>query len=76
MKENLEKLRQDIVKLYQDEHRALGEQGTLQMLEEAEQWDLAPTLQAGGVLVFPHVGVADCGHQVAAVVQACLDSGA
>jgi hypothetical protein len=76
MKEDLEKLRQDIVKLYQDEHRALGEQGTLQMLEEAGQWNLAPTLQAGGVLVFPHVGVADCGRQVAAVVQACLDSGA
>jgi hypothetical protein len=28
------------------------------------------------VLVFPHAGVADCGHQVAAVLQACLDSGA
>ncbi len=34
------------------------------------------TLKAGGVLVFPHAGVADCGHQIAAVVHACLDSGA
>jgi hypothetical protein len=76
MKADLEKLRQDIVKLYQDEHQALGEHGTLEMLEEAQQWNLAPILQAGGVLVFPHVGVADCGHQVATVVQACLDSGA
>jgi len=76
MKTDLEKLRQEIVKLYHDEHEALGEQGTLAMLEKAQGWKLAPTLQAGGVLVFPHVGVADCGHQVAAVVQACLDSGA
>ena len=28
------------------------------------------------MLVFPHAGVLDCGHQIAAVVQACLDSGA
>jgi len=27
-------------------------------------------------LVFPHVHIADCGHQVAAVVNACLNSGA
>jgi hypothetical protein len=76
MKEDLEKLRRDIVKLYQDEHLALGEKGALEMLERASQWNLAPVLLAGGVLVFPHAGVADCGHQVAAVVQACLDSGA
>jgi hypothetical protein len=28
------------------------------------------------VLVFPHAGVLDCGHQIAAVVHACLDSDA
>jgi hypothetical protein len=33
-------------------------------------------LKAGGVLVFPHTGVLDCGHQTAAVVHACLDCGA
>jgi hypothetical protein len=38
--------------------------------------DLAPTLAAGGVAVFPHAGVFDCGHQVASVVHGCLDSGA
>jgi hypothetical protein len=69
-------LQQAIQKLYRAEHEALGEQGTLALLERAEQWQLAPVLQAGGVLVFPHAGVADCGHQIAAVVQACLDSGA
>lgn len=76
MKQDLEMLRQEIVKLYNKEHQELGERGTLEMLDKAHQWNLAPTLQAGGVLVFPHVGVADCGHQVAAVVQACLESGA
>ncbi len=54
----------------------MGEHGTLERLERARQWNLAPTLQAGGVLVFPHAGVLDCGHQQAAVVNACLDSGA
>src|SRR5690606_6024879 len=39
-------------------------------------WDLSETLRQGGVIVFPHAGVADCGHQIAAAVHACLDSGA
>ena len=54
----------------------MGERGTLDRLDQARRWDLAPTLGAGGVLVFPHAGVFDCGHQIAAVVNACLDSGA
>ena len=51
-----------------------GRYGTL--LDKARQWNLAPTLEAGGVIVFPHAGVEDCGHQIAAAVLACLDSGA
>jgi hypothetical protein len=62
--------------MYRREHDALGEEGTTRLLEQARQWDLAPVLSAGGVIVFPHAGVADCGHQIAAAVHACLDSGA
>ncbi len=62
--------------LYAREHATLGEAGTLHLLDQARQWDLAPTLRAGGVIAFPHAGVADCGHQIAAAVHACLDSGA
>ena len=69
-------LREEIHKLYAAEHAALGEAGALRQLEQARQWDLAPALRAGGVVVFPHAGVADCGHQIAAAVHACLDSGA
>jgi hypothetical protein len=76
MKLDREKLREEIHQLYAAEHAALGEDGTLRLLEQARQWNLAPTLQAGGVIVFPHAGVADCGHQIAAAVHACLDSGA
>jgi hypothetical protein len=76
MKLDLPKLREEIQALYRAEHEAMGERGTLERLEQARQWDLAPTLRAGGVLVFPHAGVLDCGHQIAAVVHACLDSGA
>lgn len=71
-----EQLRREIHDLYRREHEALGEAGTMRQLEEARQWDLSGTLSAGGVVVFPHAGVGDCGHQIAAAVHACLDSGA
>lgn len=69
-------LQRELHALYCAEHEQMGERGTLERLEQARQWDLAPTLRSGGVLVFPHAGVLDCGHQIAAVVHACLDSGA
>lgn len=71
-----DQLQEAILKLYRDEHAALGERGGLERLERARQWDLAPVLRAGGVVVFPHAGVADCGHQIAVAVNAALDSGA
>jgi hypothetical protein len=76
MKLDRDKLHEDILKLYRDEHEELGERGTLEMLEKARQWDLSATLASGGVVVFPHAGVADCGYQIAAAVHSCLDSGA
>lgn len=76
MKLNYRKLRQDIQWLYMQEHQELGEDDTLRLLEKARQWDLSSTLNSGGVIIFPHAGVADCGHQIAAAVHACLDSGA
>ncbi len=69
-------LLQTFVDLYADEHRALGEGGTYQLLDDAKRWDLAPVLESGGVLLFPHGRPGDCGHQVAACVNAVLDSGA
>ena len=75
MELELDQLQKDIHVLYEREHKSLGEYGTLEMLDKARQWDLSGTLEAGGVLVFPHAGVADCGYQIAAVVNACLDSG-
>ena len=70
-----DQLRHDILKLYAEEHEALGPEGTRRLLDKGREWDLSATLNAGGVLVFPHAGVADCGHQIAAVVHACLDCG-
>jgi hypothetical protein len=69
-------LQKEILALYSAEHESLGERGTLEHLERGRQWDLSSTLRDGGVLVFPHAGVHDCGYQIAAVVHACLDSGA
>jgi hypothetical protein len=69
-------LRDQIHALYRREHDALGARGTLESLDRARRWDLTPALKAGGVLVFPHAGVFDCGDQIGAVVHACLDSGA
>lgn len=71
-----DQLQKDIHELYNREHAALGEDGTFRLLDKARQWDLSGTLSSGGVLAFPHAGVADCGHQIAACVHACLDSGA
>jgi len=62
------KLLEDIHQLYRAEHDALGETGTLRLLDKAREWDLSGTLAAGGVVVFPHAGVADCGHQIAAAM--------
>jgi hypothetical protein len=76
MAQDRRNLREEIHALYRAEHEQMGERGTLERLEQAREWDLAPTLRSGGVLVFPHAGVLDCGHQIAAVVHACLDSGA
>jgi hypothetical protein len=71
-----DQLQEDILALYKREHEELGEEGTNRLLEQGKQWDLSDTLKSGGILVFPHAGVADCGHQIAACVHACLDSGA
>lgn len=76
MKLDREQLRKDIHEQYRRDHEDLGESGTLAMLERAADFPLADTLNAGGVPVFPHAGVQDCGHQVAACVRSCLDSGA
>ncbi len=71
-----DQLQKDIFALYEREHEELGEKGTLEHLERGRQWDFSGTLSGGGVLVFPHAGVQDCGYQIAACVHACLDSGA
>ena len=75
MKLDRDKLQDDIHKLYREEHEALGEAGTNRLLEAGRQWDFSETLRAGGVIAFPHASVADCGHQIAAAVHGCLDSG-
>lgn len=76
MIEDREKFREEIVAYYLKEHEELGKDGTLRQLEEGRQWNLTATLNNGGVIVFPHVNVGDCGQHVAATVHACLDSGA
>ena len=69
-------LQKKVHALYAREHAELGARGTLEQLERGREWSLAGTLSAGGVLVFPHAGVHDCGYQIAACVHAALDSGA
>lgn len=72
-------MRRDIpdfqLKSTQDQAR-LGQEGVRRLLEAGRAWDLAPVLRAGGAVIFPHTSIAACGHQVAAAVHACLDSGA
>ena len=69
-------LQKKVHALYAREHVELGERGTLAQLERGQEWQLADTVSAGGLLIFPHAGVHDCGYQIAACVHAALDSGA
>ncbi len=69
-------LQKKVHALYAREHAELGEAGAAEHLERGRQWQLADTLKAGGLLVFPHAGVHDCGYQIAACVHAAMDSGA
>jgi hypothetical protein len=73
---DLDALHRDILDLYTREHASLGEYGALKILDFARQFNLSPVLNDGGVIVFPHAGVLDCGYQIAAAVNACLDCGA
>lgn len=63
-------------KMFAQERKRLGEDGVNRLLEAGQAWNLAPTLTAGGAVIFPHAGLEACGHQIAAAVHACLDSGA
>ncbi len=54
MKLDRDKLQEDILKLYREEHKALGEAGTDRLLEAGRQWDFSETLRSGGVIAFPH----------------------
>lgn len=54
----------------------LGADGAARLLDAGRNWDLAPVLRSGGSIVFPHATIDVCGHQIAAAVHACLDSGA
>ncbi|MBI1800992.1 MAG: hypothetical protein HY259_14480 [Chloroflexi bacterium] len=62
--------------MFENEYHKLGPQGIADLLARGRQWKLGETLRAGGSIIFPHAGLKECGHQIAAVVQACLDSGA
>ncbi len=56
--------------------RRLGPDGAARLLDAGRAWNLAPVLERGGAIVFPHVSLEACGHHTAAAVHACLDSGA
>ena len=56
--------------------RRLGSEGAARLLDAGRAWDLSPVLRSGGAVLFPHLSLDVCGHQTAAAVHACLDSGA
>ena len=62
--------------MIQREKQALREDGLEGLLERGRAWRLGETLRAGGSAIFPHAGLPECGHQIAAVVQASFDCGA
>ena len=58
-----------------EHHRTIGDAGAERLMDESRRWDIGYILKGGGTLIFPHATLEVCGHQIAAVVNACLDSG-
>lgn len=58
------------------EHQTLCPDEIYELLERGRVWNVSPTLKAGGAVVFPHASIRHCGHQIAAAVHGCLESGA
>jgi hypothetical protein len=54
----------------------LGSEGAARLLDAGRAWNLAPALESGGAVVFPHLSLEVCGQHAAAAVHACFDSGA
>ncbi|GAB4229289.1 MAG: hypothetical protein Tsb0021_07040 [Chlamydiales bacterium] len=61
---------------YELERQSLSNVEIEAILDSGHQWKFGHILNAGGGLLFPHTYLKQCGHQIAAVVQACLDSDA
>jgi hypothetical protein len=76
MAQQTQPIRIDWPKIYTEQHAALSPAQIDAIFARAAQWSLGDVLAAGGVVVFPHAAVLDCGYQVAAAVNAALDSGA
>jgi hypothetical protein len=66
----------DFRSIITEQHAGLSREDVDRILDAGRAWDLAQTLREGGAVVFPHAGIKVCGHQIAAAVHACLDSGA
>lgn len=69
-------LRVYIEQSFAEERARLGDAGVSHLLDQGRKWKLVDTLNKGGAIVFPHAHLEVCGHQIAAAVHACLDSGA
>jgi hypothetical protein len=78
-------LDRDAIKAYvhrmiEEDVARLGEEGLAQLLDRgrelSKRFELAEVLREGGTVLFPHAALPDCGHQIAAAIHACLDSGA
>jgi hypothetical protein len=71
-----QKLKDRIHELYRSEHDEMGGGRDARAFGARAGVGSRADASSGGVVVFPHAGVLDCGHQVAAAVHGCLDSGA
>ena len=65
----------DFLSEAREECLRLGSRGAARLLDAGRRWALADVLRDGGALLFPHTSLDVCGHQTAAAVHACLDSG-
>jgi hypothetical protein len=73
---NMVQMKETALNDYALERESLTENEIQAILDHGRKWNLAPILARGGSAIFPHTYIKECGHQMAAVVHGCLNSGA
>ncbi len=63
-----------MLRIYEEERKQLSDEEISIILDGGRKWDISECLKKGGVGIFPHTYLKNCGDHIAACVHGCLDS--